>query len=218
MASHRHSRVVVRGPVALVAGIVVAAIAIPLLGWTTGLLAGWAALAIVSAVWLLVALLPMDAAQTRAHATSEDPGRTLARTIALAGSLASLAAVVAVLAGSHGDPATSFATAAVAILAVASSWALIQTDYMLRYAHRYYTSPAEGARRGIDFNQDEDPMYSDFGYFSVGLGMTYQVSDTNVTRNEIRRLVVAQTLVAYLFGAVILASVVNLVAGLGWPS
>ena len=45
--------------------------------------------------------------------------------------------------------------------------------------------------------------------------MTYQVSDTNLSANEIRRIVVAQTLVAYLFGAVILASVVNLVAGLG---
>ena len=35
-------------------------------------------------------------------------------------------------------------------------------------------------------------MYSDFGYFSVGLGMTYQVSDTNLSANEIRRIVVAQ--------------------------
>jgi hypothetical protein len=43
--------------------------------------------------------------------------------------------------------------------------------------------------------------------------MTYQVSDTNLSANEIRRIVVAQTLVAYLFGAVILASVVN---GGGW--
>ena len=86
---------------------------------------------------------------------------------------------------------------------------------MLRYAHRFYSRRETGLNGGIDFNQDDDPMYSDFGYFSVGLGMTYQVSDTNLSANEIRRIVVAQTLVAYLFGAVILASVVNLVAGLG---
>ena len=44
--------------------------------------------------------------------------------------------------------------------------------------------------------------------------MTYQVADTNVQANEFRRLVVAQTLLAYLFGAVILATVINLVSGI----
>ncbi|WP_431801364.1 DUF1345 domain-containing protein [Microbacterium sp. bgisy203] len=215
MASHRHSRFAVRGPISLVAGIVVAAVAIPLLDPVAGLLAGWATIALVNVVWLLVALWPMDAAETRAHATTEDPGRSAARVIALTGSLASLAAVVAILVRSHDDPFTAFLTAALAILAVTASWALIQVDYMLRYAHRYYSSTAAGARRGVDFNQDEDPMYSDFGYFSVGLGMTYQVADTNVTTNEFRRLVIAQTMLAYLFGAVILASVINLVAGIG---
>ena len=41
-----------------------------------------------------------------------------------------------------------------------------------------------------------------------------QVADTNVTRNVIRRIVIAQTLLAYLFGAGILAVAINLVAGL----
>jgi len=157
----------------------------------------------------------MDAARTRSHATAEDPGRTVARVISLIGSVASLGAVIAVLVRSHDDPATAFAIAAVAIAAVTFSWALIQVDYMLRYAHRYYSNVQDGRRGGIDFNQDEPPMYSDFGYFSVGLGMTYQVADTDVTTNEIRRIVVAQTLLAYLFGAVILATVINLVSGLG---
>lgn len=215
MASPHHSRVAVRGPVSIAVGLVVGGAVTPLLGWGAGLLAGWSALAIVNLVWLLGALWRMDAAQTHAHATNEDPGRTLARTIALAGSLASLGAVIAVLAHSGDDPATARVVAGVAIVAVASSWALIQVDYMLRYAHRYYARVDAGRGGGIDFNQEEPPMYSDFGYFSVGLGMSYQVSDTNIQANEIRRIVVAQTLLAYLFGAVILATVINLVAGLG---
>jgi uncharacterized membrane protein len=81
---------------------------------------------------------------------------------------------------------------------------------MLRYARVYYAEPVGG----ISFNQDEDPRYTDFAYFSVGLGMTYQVADTNVRSNEVRRIVIAQTLLAYLFGAVILATVINLVTGL----
>ena len=215
MASHRHVRVAVRGPVAIAVGVAVGAVAVPLIGWVEGLLVAWAAAAATTVVWLLRTVWPMDARETRAHATAEDPGRPIARAIALVGSIASLGAVVAVLVGSHDEARGAFVAAGVAILAVVASWSLIQVDYMLRYAHRYYSSPAAGKRRGIDFNQDDDPMYSDFGYFSVGLGMTYQVSDTNITTNEIRRIVVAQTLLAYLFGAVILASVINLVAGLG---
>lgn len=216
MASHHlYSRLAVRGPVSVAVGVAAAAIAIPLLDWVAGLLVGWTALAFVNVVWLLVALWPMDAESTRSHATAEDPGRTVARAISLIGSVASLGAVIAVLVRSHSDPATAFAIAAVAIAAVTFSWALIQVHYMLRYAHRYYSQVEDGARGGIDFNQDEPPMYSDFGYFSVGLGMTYQVADTDVTTNEIRRIVIAQTLIAYLFGAVILATVINLVSGLG---
>lgn len=211
MASPRRSPVAVRGPVSILTGVAVAAVGVPFLGWATGVLAGWAVVALFNVVWLLGALWPMDAAQTRDHATSEDPGRSLGRVIALVGSLASLGGVVVVLLTRGEEPGQAFVRAGVAIAGVASSWALIQVDYMLRYAHRYYTT----AYRGIDFNQDEDPSYSDFGYFSVGLGMTYQVSDTNLRSNEIRRIVVAQTLLAYLFGAVILATVINLVAGLG---
>ena len=59
---------------------------------------------------------------------------------------------------------------------------------------------------GIDFHQNEDPSYVDFAYFSVGLGMTYQVADTDVGSTAIRRIVIGQTMLAYLFGAVILAT------------
>ena len=55
-------------------------------------------------------------------------------------------------------------------------------------------------RRRIDFHQSEDPTRIAFG-----LGMTYQVADTDSGRT-LRRIVLAQTLLAYLFGAVILAT------------
>jgi uncharacterized membrane protein len=58
-------------------------------------------------------------------------------------------------------------------------------------------------------------MYSDFAYVAFGLGMTYQIADTDLRTNELRRLVLGQTLLAYLFGAVILATVINLVTSLG---
>lgn len=204
--------VAIRGIVSAAAGTVAGILTMPALGVAGGLLAGWAVLAVTSVTWILVLIWPMDAAQTRAHATAEDPGRGVARLIALAGSVVSLGAVVVVLLETRdADRILSFVLAGIAVVAVAASWALIQADYLLRYAHAYYAEPVGG----ISFNQDEDPTYTDFAYFSVGLGMTYQVADTNVSRNDIRRIVIAQTLLAYLFGAVILATVINLVTSLG---
>ncbi|MGN6273559.1 MAG: DUF1345 domain-containing protein [Protaetiibacter sp.] len=206
------ARVRTRGIVAVVAGVVAAAGTMPLLGIAGALLAGWAALGIVSVAWVLLIVWPMDAAQTRAHATAEDPGRRLARLIAILGSIASLgAAAVVIVEARHAPPLLSALLAGVAVLSVAASWALIQTDYLLRYAHLYYTEPIGG----IDFHQDDPPRYTDFAYVSVGLGMTYQVADTNLSDGGMRRLVIAQTLLAYLFGAIILATIINLIASLG---
>lgn len=184
---------------------------VPVLGFAAGFLVGWSVLALTSVIWVLVMVWPMDAANTRAHATREDPGRQLARLVALVGSLVGLGAVAIVLLQTRERPeGEALLLAGIAVVSVVSSWALIQVDYMLRFAARYYADPVGG----IDFNQAEDPMYTDFAYFAVGLGMTYQVADTSVRTNEIRRIVIAQTLLAYLFGSVILASIINLVAGI----
>ena len=184
------------------------------LDWAAGLLAGWGAGAAVVVLWILLAVWHMDPEQTRTHATREDPGHRVARLIAIVGSVASLGAVALVLLQSgRVGRGEGFVLAAIAVLSVVASWALIQTDYMLRYARMYYAGESPG---GISFNGDPDePAYTDFAYFSVGLGMTYQVADTNVRTNAVRRVVIAQTLLAYLFGAVILATVINLVSNLG---
>jgi len=201
----------VRSSVAVLVGIVVGFVVTPFLGLAAGLLAAWGALALVSTVWILLVVWPMNAEQTRSHATEEDPGRRIARVVAVIGSFVSIAAVlVVVLQARHAEGWTQFALAGSAVLSVAASWGLIQADYMLRYAKLYYDGSG-----GIIFNQDEDPEYTDFAYFSVGLGMTYQVADTNVTRNAIRRIVIAQTTIAYVFGALILGTIINLVTGLG---
>jgi uncharacterized membrane protein len=182
------------------------------LGPAAGVVGGWGTLGVVNTVWVLVNVWPMDAAATRAHATAEDPGRRTARIIAIIGSLVSLVAVgLVVLQARHAGNVEGYLLAGIAVLGVAASWSLIQVDYMLRYARIYYADEVGG----IIFNQQEDPEYTDFAYFSLGLGMTYQVADTNVTANAVRRVVIAQTTLAYLFGAVIVATVINLVTSLG---
>jgi uncharacterized membrane protein len=198
--------------VALGLGVALGLVVGPFLGWAAALLAGWSGFAVTSVVWIAVLIWPMDAAQTRIHARREDPGRSLSRLVALIGSVASLGAVTIVLIQTQNtSELESYLLAAIAVVSVAASWALIQVDYMLRVANIYYGDPVGG----IDFNQHEDPSYTDFAYFSLGIGMGYQVGDSAVRTNEIRRLVIAQSLLAYLFGAVIIGTVVNLVIDLG---
>ena len=82
---------------------------------------------------------------------------------------------------------------------------------MLRYARAYVGAEPPG---GIDFSGDEAPSYIDFAYFSFTIGMTYQVSDTTITAKAIRRLTLNHALLSYLFGAVLLGLVINVVATL----
>ena len=87
---------------------------------------------------------------------------------------------------------------------------MLHLMYAVRYAHLYYGAPAGG----IDFNSDEPPSYRDFFYFSYNLGMTYQVSDTDVSSSELRAVALRHCLLSYVFGTVILAATINLVAGI----
>jgi uncharacterized membrane protein len=203
--------------VALLLGVAAGAVVMPMLGIAAGLIAGWGVIALVSAVWVLLRIWPMDPAQTRAHVIAEDPGRRVTRLVAIVGSVASLGAIVVVAAqAQHAEGVVAYGLAGIALMSVMSSWLLIQTDYTLHYAHLYYRQTPEGEPLGgIDFNQSEPPQYTDFAYFSVGLGMTYQVADTDVSRPDVRRVVIAQTLLGYLFGVGIIANVINLIAGLG---
>jgi uncharacterized membrane protein len=81
---------------------------------------------------------------------------------------------------------------------------------MLRYAQLYYTRP----QGGVNFNQETPPRYLDFAYPAFTIGMTFQVSDTDLEKPEIRVAALRHGLLSYLFGAVILAATINLIAGL----
>lgn len=82
--------------------------------------------------------------------------------------------------------------------------------FTARYAQMYYS----GEVGGIDFNTDEPPRYSDFAYLAFTVGMTYQVSDTNIRSATIRRAVLRQGLLSFVLGTGIIATMINLVAGL----
>ena len=165
--------------------------------------------------WTWTVIGRMGADDTAAHATREDPGRAGTDLLVLVASIASLGGVVYLLAaGSSGSDVVEAIAAGLGIASVVGAWFVVHTIFTLRYALLYCTD----GRGGIDFNQSEPPTYADFAYLAFTLGMTYQVSDTDLKTRAIRTTALRHALLSYLLGAVILATVINLVAGLGSSS
>lgn len=183
--------------------------------WPYALLAGWDAAALIFTAWVWLMMASMTSADTAAHATQEEPGRAQTDVLVLLAAVASLIAVGYVLVQASSEKgAAQDLLAGLGLLSVALSWFAVHTLFSLRYARLYYG----GKPGGINFNQTAPPRYLDFAYVSFTLGMTFQVSDTDLETPPIRTTALRQALLAYLFGAVILAATINLIAGLASSS
>jgi uncharacterized membrane protein len=195
----------------VIIGIIAAVVSALTSPWQTAPLLGWDA---ASVTWLLMLwsrIIPLDAVSTSALAVRQDPRRATRELVLLGASVASLVAVVLGLIKAHGasgDERILLFTAGIVTIVV--SWGVVHTVFALRYAGLYYTGP-DG---GIDFNEDDKPCYLDFAYLSFTIGMTYQVSDTNLTTKTVRHTALRHALLSYLFGTGIIAATINLASGL----
>lgn len=187
----------------LLFGVLVSAPLAPLVGWDA------AALTYLVLAWR--ALWPMDAARTAQLASHEDPSRAIRDVLLLTACVASLGAVGIIMSTAREIPAgvSRDLYSGLGMASVLLSWLVVHTVYTTRYARVYYSGP-DG---GIDFHQDQPPCYVDFAYVAFTVGATFQVSDTDLCSHEMRRTVLRHVLVSYLFGAIIIAATVNLVAG-----
>lgn len=95
------------------------------------------------------------------------------------------------------------------------SWLATHVIFALRYAHEFYTE-SNGRRPdgGLEFPKEPWPDYWDFMYFSLVIGMTFQVSDVDITSRKMRRLATVHGLIGFLFNTVIVALTVNIAASL----
>ncbi len=202
----------VRLTVAAVAGVAVGAVVLlaahrPL---PDSILTGYVAAAAVFAVPLLWTLMRVGPGETERYVHGMDPTTSETDLIVIVSSLASLVGIGVMLTTGGSAHSTRVAEGALAMAAVACGWLLIHLTYTLRYARQWYL-----AEPGcVDFNGEEEPTFADFAYLSFDLGMTYQVSDTNLKTGAMRRIVLRHTLLSYVFGTVIVASTLNLVIGL----
>ncbi|HEV7979715.1 DUF1345 domain-containing protein [Amycolatopsis sp.] len=210
LGEDRGVAVTVRALVSTVAGVALGLGVSTAMDWRYGLLLGWITGMAVFVAWTWILLWPMDAYSTARHAVREDPGRALADVVVVLAAVASLIAVGLLLtlgdAGGGKD-----VHAALSVASVILAWSSVHTMFTTRYARLYYA----GEDGGIDFNETDPPKYSDFAYLAFTIGMTFQVSDTNFATKELRATALRHALLSYLFGTFIIASMINLLAGLG---
>lgn len=196
---------------ALFAGALVAIICTLLGAVKYAALASWDTVVLVYGCWTWLAVKGMSAGETKSHAISENPGRAAADILLLCASVISIIAVVNIVTQSHGSSGlVKAAEIALGLSSIVLSWATVHTTYMLKYARLYY-GQREG---GIDFNEKDAPKYTDFAYLAFTLGMTFQVSDTDLQTKEIRRAALSHALLSYLFGTVIIATTINTLASI----
>jgi uncharacterized membrane protein len=199
-----------RVAVAFTAGIIVFGFSILLTSWQVAVLSGWNAAAVVFIAWVWLDVGRLDGAKTARIATIEDDSRAASDLVLIAASLTSLLGVAAALLKANGETGGIRAlTTAVASLSLVLAWGAVHTVFTLRYASLYYLQGG-----GIDFKSDRPPDYGDFAYLAFTVGMTYQVSDTDVSSKSIRMTILRHAFLSFVFGTGVLAMTINIVAGL----
>jgi uncharacterized membrane protein len=208
--STRYATARMRVALAGVGGIVAYGVAALLTPWQVAVLLGWDVMAASFLVWVWWTIRASDSEGTARLAKTEDPSQAVADLVLVSTCVASLPGVgFALVKASDAAGAAQAAITAVAVMTVALSWLLVHAVFTLRYADLYYA--ADG---GIDFHDDRAPDYGDFAYVAFTIGMTYQVSDSDLISRPIRRTALRHALLSYLFGIAVIATAINAIASL----
>ena len=165
-------------------------------------------------IFWLFATTPVAGMQ--ANAQAQEDGEWTLFWLVLAGVVASFAAIIGEF-SSMKAAASAARDLKVALVAgtLLLSWLLSQVVFGLRYAHEFYSRSGEAEiDGGLEFPGETRPDYFDFVYFAVVLGMTFQVSDVQITSRKLRRLALVHGLLGFMFNTVIIALTVNLASGL----
>jgi uncharacterized membrane protein len=177
-----------------------------LFGWNAGV---WAYLILM--LWLTARAKAPD---VKRIAEVEDENAGLVLFVVCIAAIASLATIAFELAGSRELETTrKLLHYGFTALTVIGSWLLIGVIFSVHYARLFYTwagkDPALRFAEGLT-----TPNYWDFLYFSFTISAAVQTSDVGVATRDLRKIVLAQTLIGFLFNTAILGFSINIAAGL----
>jgi len=186
-------------------------------GWELSFLSGWI-LALGSYLVLLgIVIFTADATRTRERISQVDPTRwfllIVLSLVALLGNMS-----VAIILTAVGERSALHARLflALSVMAVILSWFLLHTAFGQHYARLYYEDTDRhgrafpgGLRRGFIFPGTPEPTYEDFLYISFAIGLTYAMSDVDVTNEVQRRTVLIHSVISFFFYSTVLGVVLN---------
>lgn len=179
-----------------------------LVGWNVGV---WVYLG-----WTGWTMTHSDQAHLKRVALAQAEGATTVLAIVALGALASFGAIFMVLAAAKtGGPREALPHVLFAVSTVVGSWLLVPTLFSLNYASLYHVS--EGDNGGLKFPEqakDFEPDYGDFLYFSFTIAVASQTSDVTISTRPMRRLVLLQSVLSFVFNTTILAFTINIAASL----
>ncbi|QWT21036.1 DUF1345 domain-containing protein [Bacillus sp. NP157] len=158
---------------------------------------------------ILGIFLHANTATMRRQARQQDVGRW---TTLMAGTVLSSVVLVAVSTELQSSDKGGAAAIAIAASTIILAWAFMNSLFALHYAHGFYGEFGKD-HQGLDFPGNEDPDYWDFAYFSFTIGMTFQVSDVQITTRYLRRIALMHSAIAFFFNVFIIAISVNIAAG-----
>ena len=170
-----------------------------LIGWDVGVL-GYGA----SFLALVRTLTPE---RLRSDGILLEAGRWAMLLVTVAAAVAALGAIVLELAQLHGRHHPGWLMA-LAGATVVLSWFFVHVIFATHYAHDFWHSG------GLSFPGNDRPAIGELFYFSFCMAVASQVSDVTTQSARMRQLVLAHSLVSYLFNTAIIALGVNIAASL----
>jgi uncharacterized membrane protein len=151
----------------------------------------------------------------------EDEGRFVILALCALVTVASIAAIVAQLAATKDVVGAQKALHIVlAGMTIATGWTFIHLTFALHYAHEYASEwrrrpdVEDKLRGGLIFPDTKTPDYSDFLYFAFVIGVACQTADVEISSPIMRRIALAQGVMAFVYNTTIVALMINIAAEL----
>jgi uncharacterized membrane protein len=179
----------------------------------TRALVAWNAAVLILLPLTYMHLNGLGAKQLRERYREDDPSASVILLVVVGAAILSVAAIVAFLATLKGIPANQkLAHVLLAALTVIDSWLLVPTVFTVHYADMFYS--AEVSEQPLRFPDTREPVFWDFAYFAFTIAAACQTADVSTTQVGIRRVVIAQSVISFLFNLAILGFAINVTAGL----
>lgn len=181
------------------------------------LIFGWDifTLTLIILTWITFYTTSPEAIRKQAR-RQDDRGPTISVIVLIAACVSMLAVIMLLVSKADGVSA-KVADLSIGVACMIFSWVIVHTIFASHYAHLYYSDDkdkTDAYAAGLDFPGEKEPDYVDFAYFSFTVGMTFQVSDVEISDRKIRRLALLHSLLSFAYNATIIALMVNIIAGL----